>query len=543
MKIVRKALCFVLLFTGLFLALDHIFYDKSNTSPVWEMIQDPKSEDLDILFIGSSHAFTAINPLIINEALGIRTAALSTSGQPIDLAYADLKTLLHYKKPKVIVFEAFKVKGLAKEVCELGKEGYLYNDLDGVRNPFYRARMVTEVLDCGRWLEGFSQLFRPMLTWKRFNNIMNPPKSYGNKPYGNILGFFPKEGLYKKGVTEQLKVDTLEPNVLVASVLRVTEQLKVDTLEQNNIAKLRKITDPKIETGDESDSFNFLHKFLQLTDQENIPVYIIKSPVARDGYVSLMKEVEQVSRQHTSVKGLYNYNTQLTDIGLTMEDFFNGGHLNRMGSGKFTVYLTDRIGEKLHKIPDYSKVCYYKSESVELLPNGLYRYHVDTFPNSLVKFVVKDRKGKILKETPYWEKKYIDMERVRYNNSLYFKIKPRKKFSETVSPEELDFKFMKDQGKLQNYSREFLKIEQKGNEIRLTNQYQETPVLYAFYVYHNGNAISKQEYSQINTFTHKFSQPGKYEIKAEIKTKEKLFDFKSAKITPILFASGTLQLP
>lgn len=522
MKIARKVLCFVLLFMGLFLALNQFFYDKSNTSPVWEMIQDPKSEDLDILFIGSSHAFTAINPLIINEALGIHTAVLSASAQPMDLAYADLKTLLHYKKPRVIVYEVFGANKLSKELCALGKEGYLYNDLDGVRNPFYRARMVTELLDYNRWLEGFSQLFRPMLTWKRFNNIINQPESYGNNPYGNILGFFPKEGLYKKGIKEQLKVDTLE---------------------HNNIAKLSKSTYSKTGTGDESESFYFLHKFLQLTDQENIPVYIIKSPVARDGYVSLMKEVEQVSRQHTSVKGLYNYNTQLTAIGLTIEDFFDSGHLNRIGSGKFTVYLTDRIGERLHKTPDYSKVCYYKNESAELLPDGLYRYRVDTFPNSLVKFVVKDRKGKILKETLYEEKKYIDMERVGYNRSLYFKIKPQKIFSETISPEERDFKFMNDQGKLQNYSREFLEIEQQGNEIRLTNRYKEIPVLYAFYVYRNGNVINKQEYSQINTFTHKFLLPGKYEIKAEIKTKEKFFDFKSAKIAPIQFASGTLQLP
>ena len=102
---------------------------------------------------------------------------------------------------------------------------------------------------------------------------------------------------------------------------------------------------------------------------------------------------------------------------------------------------------------------------------------------------------------------------------------------------------MVDEGKLQNYSREFLEIEQKGNEIRLTNQYQEIPVLYAFYVYRNGYMINKQAFSQINTFTHKFLLPGKYEIKAGIKTKEKFFDFKSAKIAPILFASGTLQLP
>ena len=522
MKIVRKVLCFVLLFTGMFLALDHIFYDKSNTSPVWEMIQDPKSGELDILFIGSSHAYTAINPLIINEALGIRTAVLSASTQPMDLAYADLKTLLHYKKPKVIVLEAFKVKHLAKELCELGKEGRLYNDLDGVRNPFYRARMVTEVLDYNRWLEGFSQLFRPMLTWKRFNNIMNPPKSYGNKPHGNILGFFPYEGLYKKGIKEQLKVDMLE---------------------RKNIANVKKITDAKTGTGEESDSFNFLHKFLQLTDQENIPVYIIKSPVARDGYVSLMKEVEQVSRQHTSVKGLYNYNTQLTAIGLTIEDFFDDGHLNRIGSGKFTVYLTDRIGERLHKKPDYSKVCYYKNESVESLTNGLYRYRVDTFPNSLVKFVVKDRKGKIMKETPYGKKMHIDMERVGYNKSLYFKIKPKKKFSETISPEERDFKFMVDEGVLQSYTKEHLDIKQHDNEMVIVNSFKEVPVQYQFQVYYNGQSVKLQPYSDNNVLEFRFVKPGTYNIRAYVKTKDKPYDLKGYKISPILFSNEGLKLP
>ena len=51
MKIIRKALCFILIFLGLFLTLDRIFYDKSNTSPVWEMIQNSQSKELDILFM------------------------------------------------------------------------------------------------------------------------------------------------------------------------------------------------------------------------------------------------------------------------------------------------------------------------------------------------------------------------------------------------------------------------------------------------------------------------------------------------------------
>ena len=522
MKIVCKALCFIMLFIGLFLGMDRFFYDKSNTSPVWEIIQNPKSKELDILFIGSSHAYTAINPLIINEALGLHTAVLSSSAQPMDLAYADLKTLLHYKKPRVIVLEAYSVEGSAKDIYSQGKEGYLYNDLDGVRNPFYRACMVSEVLDWSRWLEGFSQLFRPMLTWKRLSNVINPPESYGNKKFGAILGFEPRSGINKEGVRKLVKMDVLE---------------------QANIAKLDLQPDEKTIVQDYNGFFPHFYKFIQLADQENIPVYIIKSPVARSGYVDLMKEIERVSRQYKIVKGVYNYNTQLTTIGLSIEDFFDSGHLNRVGSGKFTVFLTDRIGDRLNRKPDYSKVCYYKDESAEPLPNGLYRYRVETFPNSLLRFVIKDQKGKIIKKTLYGKQNYIDMRRIGYNNLLYFNIRPETQYPDTISPEERDFKFMKDQGLLQNYSKEYLEIEQQENEIRLFNRYQEVPVLYAFYVFRNGKRITQQAYSQNNKFKYKFSTPGKYEIRAEIKTKEKLYNFKSARIAPILFYGNELKLP
>ena len=112
MKIIRKALCFILIFLGLFLTLDHIFYDKSNTSQVWEMIQDPKSKDIDILFMGNSQAYTAINPVVINEALNINTMVLSSSSQPMELAYSNLKVVLHYKKTKSYCFRGtyFKYK-------------------------------------------------------------------------------------------------------------------------------------------------------------------------------------------------------------------------------------------------------------------------------------------------------------------------------------------------------------------------------------------------------------------------------------------------
>lgn len=509
MKIARKVFCFIIIFISLFLLLDHIFYDKTNTSQVWEMIQDPKGKEFDILFIGSSHAYVNINPLIINEALDINTALLSSSSQPMDLAYADLKTLLQYKKPKVIVFEALTVTCLAKDICFSGKEGFLYNDMDAVKNPFYRGRMVIEVLNYERWLEGFSQLFRPMLVWKRVTNLTNPNKSYRNKKYEAILGFEPRAGTFTSGIKAKIKLDQLERE----NISKQNENTSISEFEQKYKTNLE-----------------YLHKFLHLTDKENIPVFIIKAPVPREGYVELMRVIEKISQQHKSVKGVYNYNTQLTAIGLKIEDFFDGGHLNRVGAGKFTVYLTNKIGARLHKNPDYNKVCYYKDEAVEPLPNGLYRYRVESFPNSLVEFIVKDQKGKMIKKMPYSKNDYIDMERISYSNVLYFNLRPNTYYDNTISPQEWDFKFMKDQGILQDYSLQYLDIKREGNRINIVNNYQEVPVKYSYLVYRNGQLIMQQPYSDNNTFKFKFSSYGKFEIKAYVRTIGKNYDLKSVKI-------------
>ena len=493
----------------LFLTLDRVFYDKRNTFPVWDMIQDSEGKELDILFMGNSHAFTSVNPILINEALKIKTVVLGSSAQPMELTYANLKVLLQYKKPKAIVLEANTLVTTVDELCKQGREGNLYTNIDAIRNPFYRACMVAEVLDYRHWLEGFSQLFRPMLAWKRLANIHSQSGEYGNLNYANLLGFLPKEGAYVK------------------TSVNLAER------EQKNIAETKK--EKGIATGESTNttSISYLHKFLQLTDRENIPVYIIKAPVARAGYVEFMKEVERISLQHKSVKGVYNYNTQLTSIGLTVEDFFDSGHLNRVGAGKFTVFLTDKIGKKLNRKPDYSKVCYYKDEALEKLSNGLYRYRIDTFPNSLIRFVVKDGKGKVLRETPYSQTNYIDMKRIGFNRSLYFNIKPVKYFPETISPEQTNFKFMKDKGVFENYDLKSLDIKLEGNVITVKNNYRRVPVYYTYVVYQNNKKLKEYPYSEQNVFSYKFKDPGKYMILAYVKTKDKLYDDRKSLKVPV----------
>lgn len=511
MKILRKALCFVLIFLGLFLTLDQIFYDKSDTSQVWEIIQDSKTKDIDILFMGNSQTYTAINPVVINEALNINTMVLGSPSQPIELTYSNLKVLLHYKKPKVIVLEAYTLNKDVETICNERKEGNLYRNIDAVRNPVYRAQMVVETLDYSHWLEGFSQLFRPMLVWKRLKNLINPAKSYDNVEFGNVLGFVPKHQMASN----------------------VISQDDIVRLERKNITDMNSVTDTRVISEKYKKPFTYLHKFLSLTDSENIPVYIIKNPAVNDSFAELMKEVEKVSSQHKSVKGCYNYNTKMTQMVLLPEDFLDRWHLNRIGAEKLTVYLTERIGSKLYEKPDYSRVCYYKNESMTKIGANRFRYAIETFPNSLVQFIVYDNKMKKVKETEYSEKRFIDMERIGNNNRLYFRIKPLKKYANTVPVQQLLFKFMKDEGALQNYNLNSLDIKTQHNSISIKNNFKENPVVYTYVVYQNNRKIKELPYSSNNIFSYEFKVPGKYKILAYVKVSDKTVDDRKAIQVPV----------
>lgn len=521
MKRVHKVLCFCIIFIGLFLALDHIFYDKSNTSQAWEFIQDSSSRDIDILFMGSSHAFTAINPVIINEALNINTLVLGSSAQPIQLTYVDLKTLLHYKKPKALVIEAFSLTRSVKGICDIKKEGYLYNDIDAIRNPYYRALAVGEVLDYTRWLEGFSQLFRPLMTWKRLIKFIHPKLIDADDDYSHILGFKPRTHLLND------------------------KRINLKLLERKSIELKDSISNSKEIYIRHKNSFVYLEKIFELAKKENIKVFIIKTPVANlDEFdARILNEVRKIAKKYKNVKGVYNFNEEITSIGLNISDFHDSGHLNYIGATKFTVFLTKRIGNLINREPDYSKVCYYKDSSFKKLKNGKYRYIVNSFPNSLVKFIVRDHNKKLVFERPYSKKNFIDMNRVGFDNQLFFSVRPIDFYPNTVPVESVELKFIKDQGVLSDFSKQHLNVEVKNKQIKLENNYNKVPVRFAYFIYRNSTIISKQLYSDKKDYQYKFEKPGSYKIVAFIKTKGKGYDLKTVTLSPVIVDDNRIDLP
>ncbi len=481
MKNMWQAVCFLLVFSLAFLWLDNIFYKHDSC---WEATDDWSGQQFDVVFMGNSHVYCSINPEIINDALHINTIDLSSSSQPSEITYYNLKMLLNKTTPKAIVIEANILNTSVDELYEKDLAGLLYRNFDGIRNSFVRAMIVGRLIPMDKWLEAFSSLFRPVETWTRFE------ESKGKKEAA-FLGYIAKEGVVEKPIT----LDKAEHSYKEA-----------EGIWQN---------------AEEKPDLRWMKKILDLAQKENIPVYIIKTPISlfQTENSNIMLGLNELAKSYPIVTLVHDYNLETSSIGLTREDFYDEWHLNYLGAAKFTEYLTCDLGHWLGIEPDFSKVGWLKGQHYEQLSDDLYRYYVDLYDGCMISFIVKDANDNIIQRTAFSRDNWIDLPVLDNNCKLYFELKGTQSRSYTYEhPQKL--RFLLSFSALEGYNENQINLVQDENTLTLTNHFDMVPVQYAWYVYKEDEVIFKQMYTQgnSNSFSYEFTEFGDYKIRAFVKT-------------------------
>ena len=498
-KFIVKLICFMVIAVGIFVFLDDKLYDDRDTA--WAATEDWGGQTFDIVFVGNSHVFCNINPVIINDALGLNTVCLCSSSEPMEIAYYNIKNLVSVSKPDAIVLEASMliINDTVDTIIEAEKMGFLYNGLDGIRNLLNHGEAVVNLMPLDYWLEAFSQLFRSMNTWTRWENW-----NIGYHPRG-VLGYISKDNLYDK-------------------------QSDLKEIQEENLAAAQ----PASISPDDV-RWQYFDKILKLAEQNNVELYIVLAPTVRsnDKYRNVMSTIDQMKKQYPAIKFVHNYHENLIEMRLQIEDFYDDGHLNRLGAVKFTEYLTGDLGNLLGIEPDFSKVGWYQSEEYEPLKNGLCRYTVKLYDGCLIKFTITDKEGNILEETDFSDQSTIETERIHSNRILRYTIKAKSEQSYTYDHEQ-QFTFLTDQGVLSNFTTSSIRVaKNEANRVRYTNDFNEADVRYAWYVYKGsykeGDIYYRRGYEDYNSFDYDFTEPGHYYVVAYVRTKDKNSTSKSIK--------------
>lgn len=72
---------------------------------VLNFYKQPKNS-IDLIVLGSSHAYTSLNPYLIESETGLKAYDFCTQQQPLWITYYYLKEALKYQHPKYIVLES-----------------------------------------------------------------------------------------------------------------------------------------------------------------------------------------------------------------------------------------------------------------------------------------------------------------------------------------------------------------------------------------------------------------------------------------------------
>ncbi len=101
---------FIVLFLVSFRYVTHVFnYKMEENDTVGSFYKEPK-DSIEVLFVGSSHAYSSFSPMELWNETGIASYNLGTSSQSIPCSYYLIKEGIRTQHPKVIVLETYGVK-------------------------------------------------------------------------------------------------------------------------------------------------------------------------------------------------------------------------------------------------------------------------------------------------------------------------------------------------------------------------------------------------------------------------------------------------
>lgn len=254
-----------------------------------------KTKNIDVLVVGSSHAYRGIDPRILEE-YGISTFNLGSSAQtPINT-----KILLHqyldHIKPKLVIYEAYagtlNIDGVESSLDLLSN-----NQID--TNAIQMANEVHNLLSYNTLIfSSFRQIFG-------LNNNFKEPLTQGLDTYIPATGYV--ETKFRKNIFNKENIDSW----------KLLDRQKEELLNNINYIK-----------------------------SKGIQVYIIQTPITKTLYNSI-KNNNEVDHYLSNLGTYKNYQhaMQLNDS----TDFYDNNHLNQVAVNKLNRLIVLDVKELLSK--------------------------------------------------------------------------------------------------------------------------------------------------------------------------------------------------
>lgn len=275
--------------------------EKSPETETWsEFYEEPKNS-LDILFIGSSHVYDDVNPVVIYENTGLKGFDLASSRQDMATSYFYIKEALRRQNPQYIVLETY---------------GFGYDALSAEEQACYKRSLD--------YMRGLSVKIEAYRAWHK--NL--PDESLFPRIF-TIMDYHSRwDSLEEIDFTFKEKIETVNGYSPVYSCQTIAHE---KYYEEEEVTAFSETT------------MEYFEKICDICKEENIQLVLFSAPADNARKVQ--------ADQFRAIADLYqvpyydfNEDTYYSQIGLdSTKDYRDYSHLNVYGSEKFSRFLAEQM--------------------------------------------------------------------------------------------------------------------------------------------------------------------------------------------------------
>lgn len=306
-----------LVIVGSMETISDVLYPQNDIVNNWRSFYSLEKDSVDILIVGSSHAYSSFNTEIFQQNLNRNTYILASNSQNVTQTYFNVKEAIKYQKPQMLILETFGIndnnnwQGENEETPD--KDWKKESNIDGMKLGLVKLEAIKEQYLPKNWAYALFKIARCHGNWKD-TELFTSNYDFLKNGVQQYCSFRPSASVMSKETIKKYKK-------------MKTKSSEFQICEENEI---------------------YFHKLAQLCRENDIKLYMVMAPMY-DGYI---KKVNYESRyqqiaelaQSEGVEYL-DCNKKYDEIGMNETDFedaYNSyHHLNRQGADKVTSYVAE----------------------------------------------------------------------------------------------------------------------------------------------------------------------------------------------------------
>ena len=281
---------------------------------------EQREDSIDVLFLGSSHAYENISTQVMWDNYGFATYDLGGSGQPPWNTYYYLKEALKTQHPKLVVYDVYMLTF-----------DHQYGDTARAMKNTYGMRFSPDKLAAIKVSFEYQSIYDLMDYLLEFPTYHSRYSELDEGDFTNKGRDYATEGFGRfqcedwKGFYLNVGLTPLKPFDIPQSDQRLPLAPK---------------------------QREYFEKIVELTQQEGVPLLLVSSPYqASETEMMLYRTIEDYARQNDIP--FINYTLSYEELNLNLKtDYADEGHLNEKGCAKYT----DKLGSYIkshYVIPDH----------------------------------------------------------------------------------------------------------------------------------------------------------------------------------------------